>query len=81
MAVVSAPAAWRATAANAAAVGHRAAGSLAIARSTIARTAGGMSAGSGGGASRTCFIAISSGLSPSNGRWPDRHWYATTPRA
>ena len=47
--VVSDAAAWRATAASAAAVGQRAAGSLAIARSTIARTAGGMSAGSGAG--------------------------------
>ena len=48
-AVVSEDAAWRATAAIAAAVGQRAAGSLAIARSTIARTAGGMSPGSGRG--------------------------------
>ena len=25
-------------------------------------------------------VAISSGFSPSKGRRPDRHWYATTPR-
>src|SRR5262249_5550237 len=74
-------AARRATWPNAEAVGNRAAGSLAIAFSTIPRTAGGMSVGSGAGCSRTCFIAISSGLSPSNGRRPDRHWYATTPSA
>src|SRR5215469_15283048 len=67
-------AARRATWPSADAAGNRAAGSLAMARSTIVRTGGGMSAGSGGGCSRTCFIAISSGLSPSNGRRPARHW-------
>src|SRR6185437_4404655 len=77
-ALVLPPASWaavrRATWASAAALGQRAAGSLAIARSTTCRTTGGMSAGNGGGASRTWRIAISSGLSPSNGRCPDRHW-------
>ena len=52
-----------------------------MACSTICRAGGGMSGGSGGGASRTCFIAISSGFSPSNGRRPARHWKATTPSA
>ena len=41
----------------------------------------GCPAGSGGGVSRTCRMAISSGSSPSNGRRPARHWYATTPSA
>src|SRR5690606_6384304 len=72
--------AWRAARASAAALGHRALGSLANARSTTERTAGGMSAGSGGSGSRTCFIAMSSGLVPAKGRRPARHWYATTPR-
>src|SRR5947209_4216560 len=76
VAEVSPAAVRRATCANPAAVGYRAAGSLDIARSTIARTDGGTSPGSGGGCSRTCRMAISSGLSPSNGRCPDRHWYA-----
>ena len=74
MGVLNEAAAWRATVANWAALAHRAGGSLAIARSTIERTTGGVSAGSGGGTSRTCFIAISSGVSPSNGRRPARHW-------
>src|SRR5690242_13639203 len=56
-ALVLPPASWaavrRATCASAAALGQRAAGSLAMARSTTWRTTGGMSAGSGGGASRT----------------------------
>src|SRR5690242_10061152 len=56
-ALVLPPASWaavrRATWASAAALGQRAAGSLAMARSTTCRTTGGMSAGKGGGASRT----------------------------
>src|SRR5579859_6313926 len=39
------------------AVGNRADGSFAMARPTMSRTAGGMSPGSGGGCSRTCFMA------------------------
>src|SRR5256714_2569686 len=77
----SPPATRRAICPMAAAVGYRAAGSLAIARSTTWRTVGGMSFGSGAGCERTCCIAISSGLSPSNGRRPTRHLHAPTPSA
>src|SRR5262245_4753014 len=72
-------AALRAAWAKSEAVGQRAPGSLAIARSTTCRMPTGTSSGNGRAGELTCIIAISNGVLPSNGRCPDRHWYATTP--
>ena len=60
-------------------VANRCRASLAIACATKWWTAGGTSAGSGGGTSRICMIATVTGLSATNGNRPARHSYATTP--